>query len=86
MKNELCDKDGFPRFCRLLRGFRARVGAEKRPVAVFWTLFVGRRFAVGPVEPGFFLLVTAKGRLELAGAREDGVRAAPGRKGETTTA
>jgi hypothetical protein len=53
-----------------------RAGAEK----FFY------RVAVGPVEPGFFLLVTAKGRLELAGAREDEVRAAPGRKGETATA
>ena len=63
---------------------RAREGAEKRPVACF---LVG---AVGPVEPslraGFFLTFTARGRLQLAGAREDAVRAAPGRKGETVTA
>ena len=53
-------------------------------------LFFGLYLLVGGSRlarrAGFFLLVTAKGRLELAGAREDEVRAAPGRKGETATA
>ena len=66
---------------------RARLGAEKRPVACF--LVGNLRLAPSSsslARAGVLRTVTAKGRLQLAGAREDAVRAAPGRKGETVTA
>ena len=86
MKIESCDKDGFLVFASATWFVRGWVPKSGR-LHVFWSAVRGwRRPSLSLARAGVLRTVTAKGRLQLAGAREDAVHAAPGRKGETATA